>query len=97
MALQIAPLIVAERQILISRLLTKPMARIGFLLAAIGGGIWALWPVPYGVLSAVVHTLQLVLAASNDAAQSYAALSDFLSSKVELRMGKGIEQVDQAQ
>ena len=30
-------------------------------------------------------------------ARSYAPLSDFLQSMAELRMGKGIEQVDQAQ
>ena len=82
---------------MISRLFTKPMARIGLLPAAIGEGIWAFWPVPDGILFAVVRALQLVLAASNGAAQSYVALSDFLSSMAELRMGKGIEQVDQVQ
>ena len=39
----------------------------------------------------------LVLAANNGTARSYTALSDFLASMAELRMGKGIEQVDLAQ
>ena len=82
---------------MISQLLTKPMARIRLLLVAVGGVIWAFRPVPDGVLFAVGRTPQLVLAASNGAAQSYTALSDFLSSMAELRMGRGIEQVDQAQ
>jgi hypothetical protein len=73
------------------------MARIGSRQVTIGGGVWAFWPVHDGGLFAVGRTLQLVLAASNAAAQSYAALSGFLSSMAELRMGKGIEQVDQAQ
>ena len=73
------------------------MARIGLLLVAIGAVIWAFRPVPDQVLFAVGRTPQLVLAASNDAAQSYAVLSDFLSSMADLRMGRGIEQVDQVQ
>jgi hypothetical protein len=54
-------------------------------------------PIPDGVLFAVGHTPQLVMAANNGTARSYAPLSDFLSSMAELRMGKGIEPVDQAQ
>ena len=54
-------------------------------------------PIPDGVLFAVGRTPQLVLAANNGTALSYAPLSDFLSSIAELRMGKGIEPADQAQ
>lgn len=79
-----------------SQLLTKPMARIGFCLMATGWVIWALRPVPDGVLFAVGRMPQLVLAAHNGTALSYAPLSDFLASMAELRMGKGIEPVDQA-
>lgn len=91
-----AALFVMVNGMMISQLLTKPMARIGLLLAAIGGVVWAFWPVLDGVLFAVGRTPQLVLAASNGAVQSYLALSDILSSMAELRMGKGIEQVDKA-
>jgi hypothetical protein len=38
-----------------------------------------------------------VLAAHNSTARSYKPPSDFLASMAELRMGKGIEPVDQAQ
>ena len=79
---------------MISQLLTKPMARIGLVLAAIGGVMWAFRPVPDGVLFAVGRTPQLVLAAHNGTARSYKPLSDFLSSMAGLRMGEGIEQVD---
>ena len=60
-------------------------------------GMWAFRPVPDGVLFAVGRTPQLVLAAHNGTARSYTPLSDFLASMAELRMGKGIEQVDLAQ
>ena len=79
---------------MISQLLTKPMARIGLVLAAIGGVMWAFRPVPDGVLFAVGRAPQLVLAAHNGMARSYKPLSDFLSSMAGLRMGEGIEQVD---
>jgi len=62
-----------------------------------GGVIWAARPVPDGVLFAVRRTPKMVLAANNGTARSYTALSDFLASMAELRMGKGIEQVDLAQ
>ena len=90
-------LLVMVTGMMISQLLTKPMARIGLVLVAIGGGIWAFRPVPDGVLFAVGRTPQLVLAANNGTARSYAPLSDFLALMAELRMGKGIEQVDLAQ
>ena len=53
-------------------------------------------PIPDGVLFAVGHTPQLVMAANNGTELYYAPISDFLSSIAELRMGKGIEQGDQA-
>ena len=53
-------------------------------------------PVPDGVLFAVGRTPQLVLVGNNGTALSYAPLSDFLASMAELRMGKGIEAVEQA-
>ena len=89
-------LLVMVTGMMISQLLTKPMARIGLVLVAIGGGMWAFRPVPDGILFAVGRTPQLVLAAHNSTAR-YTALSDFLASMAELRMGKGIEQVDLAQ
>ncbi len=82
---------------MISQLLTKPMACIGLLLVVIGEVTWAVRPVPDGVLFAVGRAPQLVLAANNGTALSYAPLSDFLASMAELRMGKGIEPADQAQ
>jgi len=54
-------------------------------------------PIPDGVLFAVGHTPQLVMAANNGTALYYAPISDFLSSIAELRVGKGIEPDDQAQ
>ena len=51
-------------------------------------------PVPDGVLFAVGRAPQLVLAGNNGTPLFYAPLSDFLASMAELRMGKGIEQVD---
>ena len=89
-----AALFVMVNGMMISQLLTKPMAQIGLLLVAIDGVVWAFRPVPDGVLFAVGRTPQLLLAASNGAFQSYSALSDILSSMTKLRMGKGIEQVD---
>jgi len=54
-------------------------------------------PIPDGVLLAIGHAPQMLFAANNGAALSYAPLSDFLSSIAELRMRKGIEPDDQAQ
>ena len=54
-------------------------------------------PIPDGVLFAIGHASQLLLAANNGTALSYVPLSDFLSSIAELWMGKGIEPDDQAQ
>ena len=82
--------------VMISQLLIKPMARIGLGLVVIGGGIWAVRPVPDGVLFAVGRTPQLVLAGTNSMALSYAPLSEFLASMGELRMGQSIEQADLA-
>ena len=92
-----AALLVMVTGMMISQLLTKPMARIGLILAAIGGVMWAFRPVPDGVLFAVGRTPQLVLAAHNGTAQSYKPLSVFLALMAELRIEKGIEPVDQAQ
>jgi hypothetical protein len=58
--------------------LTKPMARIGLVLVAIGGSIWAFRPVSDEFLFAVGRTPQLMLAAVNGTARSCTALSDFL-------------------
>jgi len=92
-----AALLVMVTGMIISQLLTKPMARIGLVLAVIGGVMWAFWPVPDGVMFAVGRTPQLMLAAHNGTAQSYKPLSVFLASMAELWMEKGIEPVDQAQ
>ena len=89
-------LVVMVTGVMISQLLIKPMARIGLGLVVIGGGIWAVRPVPDGVLFAVGRTPQLVLAGTNSMALSYAPLSDFLASMGELRMGQSIEQADLA-
>ena len=91
-----AALLVIVTGMMISQLLTKPMARISLVLVAIGGVIWAARPVSDGVLFPVGRTPKLVLAANNGTARSYTALSDFLASMAELRMGKDIEQVDLA-
>ena len=89
-------LVVMVTGVMISQLLIKPMARIGLGLVVIGGGIWAVRPVPDGVLFAVGRTPQLVLAGTNSMALSYAPLSEFLASMGELRMGQSIEQADLA-
>ena len=89
-------LVVMVTGVMISQLLIKPMARIGLGLVLIGGGIWAVRPVPDGVLFAVGRTPQLVLAGTNSMALSYAPLSEFLASMGELRMGQSIEQADLA-
>ena len=90
-------LLVMVTGMMISQLLTKPMRALAWFWWQLAEGIWAFRPVPDGVLFAVGRMPQLVLAANNGTARSHAPLSDFLASMAELRMGKGIEQVDLAQ
>ena len=90
-------LIIMVSGIIISQLVAKPFGRLGFLVKAVGILIWAVRPVPDGVLFAVGRTPQLVLAASAGSAQSYAPISDFLASMTALRLGQAVDMRDRDQ